>query len=258
MHGRPVIGIVSRRIPFQHQKRSYPRYGVAIGYCGAVEAAGGTPLILPLTRDQVVHETLYGLLDGLLLPGGHDLDPHHYGEEPHPRLEEVDPLRDHTELELTRRALEDDMPVLGVCRGIQVLNVAAGGTLLQDIGAQADGECLQHFQLGEEWLAHTIDVHEGTLLHGILGADTVRVNSYHHQAVKDVAPGFRVSAVAGDGIVEAVESESRRFALGVQWHAEMLYHHRDFNLALFRRHVEEAGRYRRLGDRAASGERTGT
>ena len=242
---RPVIGIVSRIVPFFHQGRAYPRYGVAIDYCNAVEMAGGTPILVTMTQDKQIIEATYQLLDGLLLPGGQDVNPTLYGEEPHQKLETVDPLRDFTELYLTKRALADDMPILAICRGCQLLNVAAGGTLYQDIYSQMEGEILRHFQdYSVEWPSHSILVEEGTLLREIVGESKTMVNSYHHQAVKDVAAGFRVGAKAPDGVIEAIESGYHAFALGVQWHAELLYRNMDFNLALFRRHTEAAGRYR--------------
>jgi len=247
MAKRPIIGIVSRKIPFFHQQRPYPRYGVAIEYCTAVQTAGGTPIIIAMTQDKLGLEASYQLLDGLLLPGGQDVNPRHYGEEPHRKLDVVDPLRDLTELYLAQRALADDMPILGICRGTQLLNVAGGGTLWQDIHAQKDAECLRHFQdYTEEWPSHSVHIEDSTRLAEIVGEQKVLVNSYHHQAVKDPAPDFRAVAFAPDGVIEGIESAKHTFVVGVQWHAELMYKNRDFNLALFRRHVEAAGRYKEL------------
>ena len=241
---RPVIGIVSRRVPFTHDNKPYPRYGVAISYCESVERSGGVPIVFPLSDDKAVLEQFYGLIDGLLLPGGQDIHPMHYGEEPHAKIEQVDPKRDLTELYITKRALADDMPILAICRGEQIMNVAAGGTLYQDLHSQVSPDCLRHFQdFTEEWSSHSIKVEPGTKLHEIIGEEKAMVNSYHHQCVKDLAPDFKVSAVAPDGIIEAIESTTHTFAVGVQWHAELLYDNHDFNMALFRRHVEHAGRY---------------
>jgi putative glutamine amidotransferase len=246
MTGRPRIGITSRKVLYFHHDRPYPRYGVAVDYIHAVQLAGGLPLMIPLSRDPDMLEDYFSNMDGLLLPGGMDVDPAHYGEEPHRRLKEVDPVRDETELFLARRALQEDKPVFGVCRGQQLLNVAAGGSLFQDIGSQASNEVLLHFQdFAEEWPSHSVEVRPDTMLFQIVQQPTVRVNSYHHQAVKRLAPGFRVSATAPDGVVEGIESTRHMFALGVQWHPELLAEKNlDFNLALFRRHVEAASRYR--------------
>ena len=242
MPDRPIIGIVSRKIPFYHLDRPYPRYGVAIEYCRAVEAAGGTPIILPMTQDKVLLESVYRILHGLLLPGGQDVDPHRYGEEPHRKIEQVDPLRDLTELYLTKRALDDDLPLLGVCRGCQILNVAAGGSLFQDIHAQYSEESLRHFQdYSVEWPSHGVSVKADTKLREIIGEARVMVNSYHHQSIKRIADGFVINAVATDGVVEGMESKTHDFVVAVQWHPELLWGERDFNLALFRRFIEAAG-----------------
>ena len=165
MSSRPRIGITSRKIPYFHKERPYPRYGVAVNYIHAVEIAGGLPLMIPLSRDPSLLEDYFGTLDGLLLPGGMDVDPVHYGEEPHRLLEEVDPVRDETELYLAKRALKEDMPVLGVCRGEQLLNVAAGGSLFQDIAAQSPQEVIRHFQdFAQEWPSHSVELKPDTLL----------------------------------------------------------------------------------------------
>ncbi len=244
MPRRPVIGITSRKIAFFDHDKPYPRYGVAISYCEAVEAAGGTPLILPLTQERSVLDAQFELLDGLLVPGGLDVHPRHYGEEPHKKLGGVDPLRDITELHLVRRSLAEQLPIFGVCRGHQILNVAAGGSLWQDIHAQAGEHCFRHFQdTAEEWTTHSIEVTPNSKLKAIVGEAEVWINSYHHQAVKAVAPGFVVNAVAKDGVVEGIEKTEGGYALGVQWHPELLVPNLDFNLALFRSHVEAAGRY---------------
>ncbi len=243
MHHRPVVGITARKIHFFHKDRPFPRWGVAIDYCGAVEAAGGLPIILPLSQDVAVLDGMFELLDGLLLPGGLDVDPVHYGEEPTRLLDDVDPLRDLTELHLARRALAEDLPTFGICRGEQLLNVAAGGSLYQDLHNDSGLKTLKHFQqTAEERPSHTVAVEPGTMLAEIVGGRDVRVNSYHHQAVKDLAPGFRITARAKDGIVEAIESLQHTYVLGVQWHPELQHGAADFNLALFRRHIQECAR----------------
>src|SRR6188768_1431591 len=169
MSTRPRIGITSRKIPYFHRERPYPRYGVAVSYIHAVEVAGGLPLMIPLSQDSSVLEDYFGTLDGLLLPGGMDVDPVHYGEEPHRLLEEVDPLRDETELYLAKRALHADMPVFGVCRGEQLLNVAAGGSLYQDVASQSSQEVIRHFQdFAQEWPSHSIEIKPDTLLASII------------------------------------------------------------------------------------------
>ncbi len=243
MKRRPVIGITSRVCPFTHDGRSHDRYGVAISYCEAVEAAGGTPIILPLTEEASTIESWWRLMDGLMLPGGQDIAPQHYGEEPRPELETVDPRRDRVELVLARRAMAMGFPLLAICRGAQLLNVAAGGSLHQDIHACVGRHCMRHFQKTmEETTWHRVNTVEGSLLEQVMGEHNPAVNSYHHQSVARLAEGFKVVAVAPDGIVEAIEHTSHPFALGVQWHPELLWREHAAHHALFRAHVEAARR----------------
>lgn len=155
--------------------------------------------------------------DGLLLPGGGDMDPKFYGQERIPACGEPNLLRDAAEPLLLRAFLAADKPVLGICRGIQVMNAVLGGDLYQDI------KPFEHLPHNDHWAkVHTVTVRRGTLLSRILGQDTVLVNSQHHQAVDRVAPGFTLAALSEDGIVEAIEKPDARFCLGVQWHPEWL------------------------------------
>ena len=165
--------------------------------------------------EQAVRDAL--ACDGLLLPGGGDMDPKFFGQERIPACGEPNPLRDAAEPLLLRAFLDADRPVLGICRGIQVMNVVLGGDLYQDINP------FEHIPHNDHWgKIHTVTVRRGTLLSRILGQDTVLVNSQHHQAVDRVAPGLVLSALSEDGIVEAVEKPDARFCLGVQWHPEWL------------------------------------
>lgn len=191
--------------------------------------AGAAPLLIPNLTDETLLRTLYDLLDGLLLSGGEDVDPAHYGEPRHEKCGPVSPDRDEVELTLTRWAMDEGKPLLAICRGIQVLNVALGGSLYQDIQAQVQGAGKHDWRPGtpRNHLSHTVIVVPHTRLAHILGAlNSPRplywVNSLHHQAIKDVAPGLTVAARAPDGIVEAVEAEDHPFAIGVQWHPEEL------------------------------------
>ncbi|MFT7618750.1 MAG: putative glutamine amidotransferase [Planctomycetota bacterium] len=245
MNERPIIGVSSRKIYFTHNDRPYPRFGVSMNYVQAVEAAGGAPLILPLTQSPDVLKQLLGVCDGLLLTGGFDVDPALYGEEPHAKIEAINPLRDITEMILTKHALKENLPIFAICRGMQILNVAAGGSLYQDIEAQHDHDTLAHFQkLTEEYPSHSIDIEDDSWLRHIAGTDRVRINSYHHQSVKDVAEDFMITAKAPDGVIEAISGTKHFFAHAVQWHPELTYTNLDFNLAMFRSHIEAAGLYR--------------
>ena len=216
------------------------RFYLGRHYVRAVETAGGLPVALPALAREGGVEALLEVLNGLLLAGGGDLDPLHFGEEPLPVTGEIAPERDRFELALARGALRLGLPVLGICRGLQVLNVAAGGTLYQDL-AQAVPRPLKHRQQAPGWYAtHGLAVAPGSRLAGILGPGYRRVNSFHHQAVARVAPGFRAAAWAPDGVVEAVEATGPGFALGVQFHAEEMAERDPGCRALFAALVEAA------------------
>lgn len=206
---------------------------VAEGYSNALAAAGALPLVIPILREEKALAALAEELDGLVLTGGEDVDPVHFGEEPFPGLGRISPLRDELEIRLVKSFVERDKPVLAICRGIQVLNVALGGSLWQDLPRQWKRP-LQHRQNAPRWhCSHSIHVYEGTKLAEIIGAGPIRVNSFHHQAIKDVAPGLSVAATSADGVIEAVECRSHRFLLGVQWHPENLWREHPSSFSLF-------------------------
>ena len=191
----------------------------------AVAAAGGLPVYVPPGLDPETLRDLYDRLDGLLLPGGPDVRPALYGQSQHPMSLVIDDPRDALELRLARWAAAEDLPVLGICRGHQVLNVALGGTLVQDIPSQVN-TTLKHDQvdgLPRSNRLHTVAIAEDSQLAAILGETHVSVNSLHHQSVAEVAPGARVTATAPDGVVEALEVPGKPFLLSVQWHPEDLY-----------------------------------
>jgi len=193
-------------------------------YVQAVVRAGGLPLLIPHLEDRALLRTVYERLDGLLLPGGEDIHPGHFREAIHDRCRSISPERDATELPLARWAMEEGKPVLGICRGVQVMNVALGGSLYQDIGAQCPGAGRHDWYPGfpRNLLAHGITLVDGTNLARMLDGSALEVNSLHHQSVKDLAPAMELAAVALDGIVEAVEVRDHPFAIGVQWHPEEL------------------------------------
>jgi putative glutamine amidotransferase len=212
-------------------------------YIDAVAAAGGAPFLIPLVDDEEVLRTLYERLDGLLLAGGGDIEPHHYGEPPHPQLGTVDTLRDRVELPLARWAVADGKPVLGICRGIQLLNVAMGGTLYQDIPSQLGGVPVHNASFASQnWghMAHDLRLDPQSHLARLFGATMLPTNSLHHQSLKAVAPGLRPVGWAPDGVVEAVEGANGHFLIGVQCHPEALQAEADPRWqALFRRFVEQ-------------------
>lgn len=194
--------------------------GCDIGYVDSVARAGGAPVLLPRVGDPDAVTAAVDAAAGLLLSGGGDICSLAYGEEPHPTLAQQDPVRDEMELLATKRAMERGIPILGICRGLQLLNVAAGGTLVQDVNSQVPG-VLQHFTRSlTPFFSHTIEIAPGSLLVQLLGTTRTAVNSYHHQAAKEIGRNLRVTARSADGVVEALEASDGRPILSVQFHPE--------------------------------------
>ena len=218
----PLIGIPGRSD--QSSRSGTPIFAQNRTYVEAVAITGGSPVLIPLNLNEGALRAIYERLNGLLLAGGGDLHPKHYGEAIREKCGQSDEARDTVELTLARWSLAEGLPVLGICRGIQVMNVAAGGALYQDIASQSPGS-LKHDCWPDHprnYLAHQVTVNGDSHLAAILSQGQVAVNSLHHQAVKDLAPGFRVVARAPDGLIEAIEDHDHPFALGVQWHPEEL------------------------------------
>lgn len=211
------------------------------GIVRGVEAAGGLPVLIPLDLAPDTLRGLYERLDGVLLPGGGDIDPAHYGAEISATVDGVDADRDRVELTLARWVATEGKPLFGICRGLQTLNVALGGTLYQDTTEHADAERHTYYPgLPYDLRPHAIRIAGDSLLAGIVGSEQLRVNSLHHQAVRDVAPGLRVVARAPDGLVEALEVAGHPFALAVQWHPEALLDTPEMR-ALFEAFVKACG-----------------
>jgi putative glutamine amidotransferase len=226
---KPRIGIPCETV--RDREWWPPLHGHRLSYLEAVVSAGGLPLLVPLIEQEDLLNDFYEQIEGLLLAGGKDLDPAHYGEKPHDQLDEVDPLQDRVELALTRRAVADGKPVLAICRGLQVLNVALGGTLYQDLPSQfpttIDHDASSKHAIAvsiEDWTSRVHELHlepESQLAY-VLETSTLTVNSLHHQAIKRLAPGLRVVGVAPDRVIEAVEGTGRSFLIGLQCHPESL------------------------------------
>jgi putative glutamine amidotransferase len=209
-------------------------------YVRAVESGGGLPFVLAPGQPGDAADLL-DRVDALLLTGGADVDPAHYGEAPHGKLGRVLRERDAFELALAREALRRDLPLLAICRGHQVLNVATGGTLVQDIPSELPG-ALDHDPDTERWqTSHEVEILPGTRLRAILGKDKVPVNSFHHQAVKTLGAGLTLSARSADGVVEGLEMPARRFVVGVQWHPESFWDRTPNFQPLFGALVQAAG-----------------
>jgi putative glutamine amidotransferase len=203
-------------------------------YVRAIEDLGGVPVILPLAEDRADRRRLLKNLDGLLFTGsGPDLAPSLYGERQRYKFRVMSRRRADFELDVARMAAASGLPVLGICGGMQALNVAFGGSLIQDIDGELDSPLLHRQKAPAMELSHAVDIAPRSLLRRILGRSRIRVNSSHHQSVNRVAPPLVASAVAPDGVIEAIESPKHRFLLGVQWHPEFLYDRYAFHRKLF-------------------------
>ncbi len=219
---RPMIGIPSHALVRAETGR--PIYANNRSYVHAVESGGGLPILIPMINELTVLTALLSRLDGLLLPGGIDLHPSRYGEEVHPLTEEADHELDEFEITLASWAFQQDIPVLGICRGMQLINVVLGGSLYQDIDDQyPDSLGHTHRHLPRGHLAHHIIVEPGSRMETILGAQEVMVNSLHHQAIKDPGKGVRITGRAPDGIPELLEVSGYRFVMAAQSHPEEIY-----------------------------------
>ena len=238
---RPLIGLTTYR-KTAAQSTPIALYALMPSYVEAVTAAGGVPVLIPLGLDEAALRTLLARLDGLLLTGGGDIAGEHYHSTHPDFIFDVDPDRDRVELFLAREAVAADVPLLAICRGHQILNVALGGTLYEDV-LRLSPSAIKHDYWGEyprNLLSHEVTVCADTLLGHRLGQTTVRVNSLHHQGVRDLAPGLVASAHAPDGLIEGLEVPDRRYALGVQWHPENLIYDAPPMLSLFQGLVEAA------------------
>jgi putative glutamine amidotransferase len=250
----PLIGITTSelRIPGgaatpAHEAEPRRRdLALSLAYPGAVARAGGAPMIVPPFAPEDAVGALLDRVDGVVVSGGPDIDPSLYGEAPHPELGPTDLPLDRFEIGFVRRALERDLPVLGICRGAEVLNVARGGTLVQHIEGHRQTEAARV-------ATHEVRIEEGSAVSAVMGGVThARVNTFHHQAMDALGGGVRAVAWADDGVVEGIELAGPEFALGVQWHAEGLIDHAE-QAALWRSFVAAATRYRSraVGPRAA-------
>lgn len=214
-------------------------------YVASIEQSGGRARILEVSESP---KKVLAEIHGLLLTGGGDVDPVFYREERHPSVHDAEPGRDEFELDLARRALDTDIPVLAICRGAQVLNVAAGGSLVQDIPSQVAGQLPHSVNTPKDHVAHDVTVATGTRLEAALGpavsVGTCRVNSRHHQSVGRIGRGLVATATSPDGVIEAIEAPDAAFCLGVQWHPENFWRTGEFR-GLFDRFVEAADDRRR-------------
>jgi putative glutamine amidotransferase len=240
---RPIIGITP---DFAQAPSSPPKYEVKVAYAEAVLRAGGLPFVIPYSDDPTTVDAFLDRIFGLVVTGGaFDIPPAAYGEQPREGLGTLKPGRTAFETALMQAALRRNIPVLGICGGMQLLHVLLGGTLFQDIRREMPSARDHEQQHDRTQPAHPVEVKEGTHLAELLGKGQIMVNSTHHQAANRVPDGEVVSAVAPDGIVEAIESKGHVFAVGVQWHPELLVHTVPAHLSLYRGLVQRARESRR-------------
>jgi putative glutamine amidotransferase len=234
---KPIIGITT----FQSSNvYGQPTILMMQSYVKAIMQAGGVPVLIPSLLAEDGWDVVYDRLDGILFSGGGDIAPEHFAGEAHPRIDDVDPQRDSIELKMIRAASSDGKPFLGICRGCQVLNVGLGGTLYTHLPDQLPN-ALDHSYPGNKRtvLVHEIKIEEGTRVAEIYGEPIIKVNSLHHQGLKDIAPSLRVAGYAPDGLAEAIELPDHPFGLAVQWHPEWLTD-QESTRNLFRKFVEAA------------------
>ena len=233
----PIIGITANQISNLYGQ---PAVQLLQAYADAIAQAGGVPVVIPSSVAHGGWEALYARLDGILFSGGGDIAVDQFSGEPHPRVDDVEPDRDSIELSLLRAAAEGGKPFLGICRGCQLVNVGLGGTLYTHIPDQLPG-ALDHAYPGNKRtvLVHEVQIEEGTKVANVLDEPIIKVNSHHHQGLKDIAPSLRVAGRAPDGLVEAVELPEHPFGLAVQWHPEWLTA-QEHTRNLFRRFVAAA------------------
>jgi putative glutamine amidotransferase len=232
---KPTIGITS--YTYRHPRGLYSR--VFADYSRSVINAGGIPFLLPQVENPDLAEEYLSRIDGLLLSGGEDILPLYYGEQPIREVQQMNPDRDEWEIALTRKAVEADLPVFGICRGIQVLNVALGGSLYQHVNSQNQTNNA-HMVTSTAMchLVHSVTIEPGTLLAACFKNSEILVNSFHNQSVKDLGAGLTVSARSADGLVEGIEYPEKRYVMGVQWHPEALTEKYPLFLKLFEAHVD--------------------
>jgi putative glutamine amidotransferase len=238
---QPIIGLTT--YAKKSQDTNVPLYGLMTSYVEAVTMAGGIPVLIPLNLTEDALRTLLARLDGFILPGGGDIDPLNYHGGAHPELRGIDRDRDRVEIFVAQQAAQSRKPLLAICRGHQVLNVALGGTMYEDIQSQLPGAIRHDFwNSGPRTdLPHEVAITPNSKLAEIIGRRSSPVNSLHHQGVRDIAPDLSVTAVAPDGLVEGLEIKDHPFGVAVQWHPENLIYNDPAMLALFSALVAASG-----------------
>lgn len=245
---KPVIGVTTNLLKITEQPLlNHERIYVNQGYINSIIQSGGIPFMLPVTHDVETMNRLLDLVDGVLFSGGQDIHPSYYKEHAHPLLEITSAERDVYEMQLIQLAQKSRKPILGICRGLQLINVFFGGTLYQDLSQFSDQSKEIHSKKSMEAPLHTVELMTNRRLSQIFGKNKILTNSFHHQAVKDLAPGFAVSALAEDGVIEGIESLDSHWIMGVQWHPEVRLDSHPTMENLFNAFISEASAHRGLG-----------
>jgi putative glutamine amidotransferase len=237
---KPVIGISGSIVIDQGgMLPGYQKTYVNNDYIKSVERAGGVPMVLPILNDKDLIEVFFDKIDALIMSGGHDVNPLLYGEEPDVKLTQIFPERDEFDFELIKQAKKKGIPIMGICRGMQILNTYHGGSIYQD-NSYCESSYVKHWQGHTSHLAtHTAIIEKDSFFHEILG-DEVLVNSFHHQSVKKVGDGLKVTARAKDGVVELIEGASEQLVVGFQWHPEMMSERNETMQSVFDNFIAEA------------------
>ncbi len=230
---KPVIGLF---VSIDNERTT----SVFDAYVRSVELAGGAPMIIPCVEDGETLDALIDICDGFIFTGGVDIDPCHYGEQIIDACGEIHAYRDSLELSAFPKIFNTGKPIMGICRGSQLINVALGGTLYQDIPSQLEG-CMQHKQTEPKFsYSHDVTVLKDTPLYSLLGTERIKANTFHHQAIKTLGQGLQVMAKADDGIIEAIYLPGDRYLRAYQWHPERLHAADEYHRAIFRELIEES------------------
>lgn len=232
---KKIVGVMPL---YDDEKESY---WMLPGYMRMLEAEGTIPLMLPLTEDKEELDYFLGICGGFLLTGGHDVSPFVYDAQKQPWCGQCCMPRDKMESYILQKSVEADQSLLGICRGIQLMNAFFGGTLYQDLDTEYRSNIDHHMKPPYDRTAHMVDIQKGTLLSDILDSGQIGVNSYHHQAIREVSPDFEIMAVAGDGLVEAISMKAKKYVVGVQWHPEFSYWKDENSRKLVKSFVDSIG-----------------
>ena len=243
---KPIIGIAGSVLIDQSGAwPGYRRSYVNEDYVISVLKNGGVPFILPVQPDNEIINAQIEQIDGLILSGGHDVVPQNYNEEPQQKLEDCSPERDQFDFDLIKAATQKGIPILGICRGMQIINTYYGGSLYQDLSYRNE-PTFRHMQgHSPSQVTHQITIEKNSKLASIISESQMMVNSFHHQVVKDVAKNFKIAARANDGVIEAIEPNDKSFILGIQWHPEMLHESKpEMNEKIFGSFIKNASERR--------------